>query len=641
MSPVLNMPPKPSGGLLSEVPQAGPRRLVDYFQQFGYEFAVGLACLVLTQVFALTVPRLLNWATDAILTHNVQSAIDAAWWMVGAAILAAVTRVISRVLIFSAGRRVEFALRQDLFRHILLQGQDFYHNMPQGQVMSRMVSDLTQVRLLLGVGILNLTNTILVYAVVLPILFYTDWLLTVSALSTLPLFLFAGRVFSRRIYPLGAEAQERLGKMSARVQENLSGVMTVRAYGQEVQEEERFKELTDDYLSVSINLARIQGFLFPAMGLVAGLGSVIVIGLSGMRIQSGAMTVGGFVEFNAYFGALTWPTIALGWIISLLQRSKAAMERVNDIFRAEPSLHYNGTAPTASYSHGSQRVSPPRDEAVPTTVSQTTHQHDVHWEIRNLTFCHSEDSPPALQDINLTIRRGELVVVTGRTGSGKSTLLEVITRLLSVPEGVVFFDGRDVTTMPVSVVRSRVAYAPQDAFLFSRSLEENVRFGQPSAPLEKVNLALTKASFDVNEDVFPEGVRTVIGERGVTLSGGQRQRTTLARALLPERDILVLDDTLSAVDSETETRILNTLLGSRSSSDGFRQQTVVMATHRLACAQYADRVLVLEQGRLVEQGTESELIARGGIYADMHRRQRIRDSMAQSSSEGVLEGSQA
>lgn len=579
---------------------AEPRRIIDYFRQFQTAFLTGIFCLILTQTFSLAVPRLLKSATDAIVESNAENAFSAALWMVGVALLAALARVISRVLIFNAGRQVEHALRKDLYEHLLAQGQDFYGGMPQGQVMSRMVNDLTQVRLLLGPGLLNVTNTTLVYLVVIPLLFYTDWVLTLCSLVTMPLLIFAGQRFAKMIYPLTAESQERLGRLSTKVQENLSGMMTVRAYRQEAEEEERFAELNEKYLEINLALARLQGVLFPFMGFAAGLGSVIVLALAGPRIQAGTMTVGGLVEFNAYLAALIWPTIALGWMLSLLQRGRSAMERVNEIFRSQPNL--------LDGDNQRQAASP-------------------KIEVRNLSFSYKDQVEPALKDISLDIFPGELVVVVGRTGCGKSTLLEVLTRLLPIPPNTIFLDGQAINELPLGAVRSLMGYAPQDAFLFSRSLEENVKFGRPSATQSDVRKALEIACFEVEADAFPEGLQTVIGERGVTLSGGQRQRTTLARALLVDREILMLDDTLSAVDTETESKILDALLKDRDPSTGVRRRTVVMATHRLACAQLADRILVLDEGRLVEQGREEDLLELNGVYAQMHRRQRLREAI--------------
>ncbi|MEQ9496950.1 MAG: ABC transporter ATP-binding protein [Deltaproteobacteria bacterium] len=563
-------------------------------------FAFGLLALIATQGFALAAPQLLRIATDALIASDSDRVIEAAFMLMGVAVLGGAARVVSRIQIFNNGRRVEYDLRNDIFAHLLRLPPAFYDKMPVGQVMSRMVNDLTQVRLLLGPGILNLTNTTLVYIVVIPLLFITDFWLTVYALLPLPVLLMLGRIFAKFIYRWSRESQDKLAILSSKVQENLSGVMTVRAYRQEGNEASTFLKMSEDYLDTNIKLARLRGTMFPMMGVAGAIGSLVVLWVGGHRIMDGQMTVGEFVGYNAYLAALTWPTIALGWMISLIQRGLAAMERVNEIFSAEPALVDGDATPAAL----SGRI-----------------------ELDDLTFAYAEGDAPALQNLTTTIEPGEMVVVVGRTGCGKSTLLEVLARLLEVERGQVRFDGVDVNDLPLAHVRDQIGYAPQDAFLFSRTLFENVAFGAPDASDEDVEEAVRLASFDGDVAGFSNGLETIVGERGVTLSGGQRQRTTLARALLVDPPILILDDTLSAVDTETETAILDALVQEKS------KRTLVVATHRLAAAARADRILVLEHGKLVEQGTEAELLALDGVYAAMHRRQRLENALTASSPE--------
>lgn len=586
----------------SEPPSStpGPRRIRTYFRRYAAGFAFGLLALAATQGFALVAPQLLRIATDALMASDGETVKEAALGLLAVALLGGLARVLSRILIFNNGRKVEYDLRNDVFGHLLRLPPSFYQQMPVGQVMSRMVNDLTQVRLLLGPGILNLTNTTLVYIVVIPLLFLTDFWLTVWALLPLPVLLMLGRIFAKFIYRWSREAQDRLAILSSKVQENLSGVMTVRAYRQEDAEAKAFYAMADRYLETNIKLARLRGTMFPLMGLAGAFGSLVVLWIGGHRIMEGRMSVGDFVGYTAYLATLTWPTIALGWMISMWQRGLAAMTRVNEIFEATPTL-IDGPAPPPEY--------------------------EGKIELRDLTFSYGTGGAPALEDITTTIQPGEMVVVVGRTGSGKSTLLSLLARMQDVERGHIFFDGVDVVDLPLSYVREAVGYAPQDAFLFSRTLYENVAFGVPEAEDDSVTESIKLAAFSSDVEGFSAGLETVVGERGVTLSGGQRQRTTLARAILVDPKILILDDTLSAVDTETETEILDALAGVRA------DRTLIVATHRLAAAARADRIIVLEHGRIVEQGTERELLALNGVYAAMHRRQRLEEAMEASKPE--------
>ncbi len=574
---------------------AGPRRIRDYAARHKPSFAGGIVALLLTQVFGLAVPELLKRATNALAAHQWGAVKLCAAYLLGAAVLGSITRIASRLLIFNAGRQVEYDIRTDIFTVLARMPPSFYATMPSGQVMSRAINDLTQVRLLLGPGLLNLTNTAIVYVVVVPLLFMTDAWLALWALSSLPLLVLGGRRIGKRMFEDSKEAGERLGNVSSKVQENLNGITTVRVYRREAAEETAFRALNDRFVEVNMRLARLRGLMFPLMGLCGAIGTVVLLWMGGQRIIDGRMDLGTFVAFNAYLTALTWPTIALGWMISLWQRGLASMSRLNDIFTAVPGI-VDGPAQPAPFAG---RI-----------------------ELKDLTVSYREGQPPAVKGVSVTVEPGETLVIVGRTGSGKSTLVRALSRLLEVPRGMVFLDGVDVNDLPIEAVRGAMAVAPQEAFMFSRTIGENIAFGRPEASHAEIEAAARRAGLMPDLAGMAEGLETVVGERGITLSGGQRQRATLARALLPDAPIVILDDTLSAVDNETESKILAGL-----AERAQARRTTILVTHRLACAALADRIVVLDHGQIVEQGSEDELLALGGVYAEMHRHQRLKDAL--------------
>ncbi|MBI4819891.1 MAG: ABC transporter ATP-binding protein [Deltaproteobacteria bacterium] len=559
-----------------------------------------MLALIATQALTLWIPRLLREATDALVARDRDAVLEAALLMVSAAILGAGVRIASRLLIFNSGRRAEFEIRNDLFSAISAQSPAWLSKMSTADLMSRSINDLQQVRLLLGPGILNVVNSAVVFVVVIPTLFLTDPTVATACLAPFPGLILIARVFGKQLYALSRRTQEALASVSARVQESVGAVMTVRAYRLESSEQQVFDERSQALVDANLDFARLRSFMFPMMALAGAIGTAVLLYLGGISVLNGTMSVGQLVELNAYLGILSWPTAALGWMMALWQRGLASMDRIDEILRAN--------APITS---GSERLG---DMSGRIEVRSLSIDYETkHGKVR------------ALDDVSLTIEPGETVVIVGRSGSGKSTLVKAISRLLEVPKSAVYVDGRDVTDLSIADVRGGIGYAPQEAFLFSKSISENVSFfGEYDAT--KVGEAVRAAGLESDLAGFSQGLETIVGERGVTLSGGQRQRVALARALIKRPRILVLDDTLSAVDTDTETRILAEL---EKRENG---RTTILVSHRLTCARAADRIFVLDHGRLVEQGSEDELLAKNGVYAEMYRRQRLREELGDPSS---------
>jgi ATP-binding cassette, subfamily B, multidrug efflux pump len=573
---------------------SGARRIRDYVRRYRGEFALGFVALVLTNVFALTIPWLLKLAVDA-LAGAEPGAIRTARWLAvaiaGAAVMMGAIRTLSRIWIFGAGRRVEFDLRNELFEHLSRMPPGWFHRHSVGDVMSRAVNDLTQVRLLLGPGLLNIVNTAVAYGVGITLMVIIDPWLTLMALIPYPLLLLWVRLFAGRLYRRSRAVQDKLGELSTDLQENLAGQQVLKAYGREPASIAAFAARNEEYLGLSLRLALTRGLMVPVFGLVGGVGTLVVLWLGGRAVIDGRISLGALVAFNGYLAILAWPTIALGWILSVWQRGMSAMARLNEIFSAVPGIVDEGQEEPETL-HG--RI-----------------------EIRDLTFRHEDAETPALQGLSIEVPAGSRLGIVGATGSGKSTLVDLLPRLKPVPKGTIFIDGIDVNDMPLRILRGAIGYAPQDPFLFSATLHDNIAFARPDATREEVREAARLAALDDDVTAFPRGYETLVGERGVTLSGGQRQRVALARALLKDPRILVLDDSLSSVDAETESRILAGL------EEVVGGRTSIIVSHRIAAVQRCDRIIVLEAGRIIASGTHDALVAAGGLYADLWRRQRL------------------
>ena len=572
----------------------------------------GCLCLGATNALSLTIPWLIKGAIDALRGSGRAAGglhalvVRNAALIAGFAVAQALIRTWSRIFIFNAGRNVEYRLRGDVFRHLLRLDAGFYRGHPTGDVMSRLTNDLGSVRAMFGPGLLNLCNTALVYATTVWLLVHLSPRLTLFALLPYPALLAGARLFSRKMYTASRQIQEQLGVMSTSIQEDLAGIAVIKHYTLEPTREAKFRALNDEYLTRSLALVRARGTLSPLFAVLGGAGTLIVLWAGGREVILGRMTVGGLVAFNAYLVLLSWPTIALGWIIGIWQRGIAGWVRVRELLETAPRI---ADAPVVA-------------GAEVTIESPSIEARDLSVEV---------DGRRLLDGVSFSLPAGATLAIVGPTGAGKTTLVDALVRMHEVAPGAVKIGGCDLTQIPLATLRGAIGYAPQDAFLFSATVAENIGFGvaarshSPNGDtidLERVKRAAEAAGLAPDLAILPDGYDTLVGERGLTLSGGQRQRVALARALAAEPKILILDDSLSSVDAQTEREILTRL---RPILAG---RTSILIAHRLAAVKDADKILVLDRGRVVESGTHVELMGAGGLYASLYRTELDAEALA-------------
>lgn len=575
--------------------------LLIFLSRFRKRYVFGIAALLVCDGVQLTVPWILGRFIDAARAGTLDS--RGLWMSAGAivalAALTALLRFVWRIYVFGTARYVEFDLRDRLFKHLQTLSANFYNRNKTGDLMAYATNDLQAVRSASGEGVLMFADSFILSISTLALMITTiDWRLTLLGLLPLPFLAINASFFSRLIHDRFKLVQAAFGKLSDRVQENIAGMRVVKAFVQEEAEIENFTRDNEDYIHKNLRLIRIWGMLDPMINLLAGLGFVITLGYGGQLVLLGAISLGDFVAFNSYLGMLIWPMIAIGWVVNLIQRGTASMGRIQAILDEKPDV---ADAPGA-------RVPDPWRGRV---------------ELRNLTFRYGDTLPPALSGLNLAVEPGQTLGIIGRTGSGKSTLSNLLVRVYNPSAGQILIDGQDVNLIPLEDLRSQIGYVPQESFLFSKTIRENIAFTPGSWTDEEVLEASRAAQVDEDIREFHSGYDTLLGERGVTLSGGQRQRVGIARALLKDPPVLILDDCLSAVDTSTEARILANL------RPIMKDRTTILISHRVSAVKQADQIIFLEGGRIRERGTHEELLDLEGEYWRLYQMQQLEDAIAQ------------
>lgn len=571
-------------------------------------FAIGLSCVVLTNAITLAGPWVLKYAVDDLHSGVTDAKLRLyGALIVGIAVAGGFARFATRRILIGVSRAIEYDIRNAFYSQLQRLPLAYFHANRTGDLMSRATNDLSAVRMMVGPAVMYAATTGLTFVIALALMASINSRLTLIAMLPLPLVTITARYFGRMIHQRFERIQAQLSDLSAVTQEALAGVRVIRAYRQEPRELARFRDANREYVERNRVLIRLQGLFYPSMGLLMGLSELLVLWLGSRDVITGRMTVGELVAFNSYLLMLAWPMIAFGWVTNLVQRGRASWERMLTVLETVPAI----------------------DDSTVTEPELRPENLTGAIEVRDLHFAYG--SRPVIDGISLDIAAGQTVAFVGRTGSGKSTLLALLARLHDPPPSTIFIDGVDIRHMPLATLRGAIGFAPQEPFLFSTTVAENVAFGALRAgpaggsdTEEQVRRVAAMARLDKDVADFPNGYQTQIGERGITLSGGQKQRTAIARALFINPPILVLDDALSSVDTHTEDEILQRLREVR------RGRTTLIVSHRISTVRDADLIVVLDEGRVAERGDHQQLVARGGLYAELHRQQLLEDELAAS-----------
>ncbi|HMG35353.1 MAG TPA: ABC transporter ATP-binding protein [Blastocatellia bacterium] len=576
------------------------KRLLGYFTPYRRQLLFGTACVLGTNLARLRVPVILRQAVDELTTTVTQQS------MLRYGALVLLTTALQGVFLFTQrrvlinmSRDIEYDLRSEFYEHLQKLSFGFYQTHRTGDLMARATNDLSAVRMIVGPALMYSLNTVFAMALIVPLMASISWRLTLLAFVSMPLVVGATNYFSKRIHDRFEKVQDYFGTVSSRAQESLAGVRVIRAYTQERAEIASFRRINREFVNRNLGLIKLSGVFHPILQYFIGLGFIAVLWYGGGLVIDGRITIGQFVQFTLYLGYLVWPMIALGWVINIFQRGMASMGRMHQIMATTPEID--------------DRVADSRINEIAGDI-----------EFRNLNFSYDGNGNRALNDISLHIRAGQTVAFVGAVGSGKSTLMNLVSRLVDAPPGEVLIDGRPIREIPLTTLRSSIGYVPQETFLFSDTIAENIAFGVEQATDGEIRTSATEAGLAEDVESFPNGYETILGERGITLSGGQKQRTAIARALIRRPRILILDDALSAVDTYTEEKILGHL------RQIMRGRTSLLVSHRVSTVKDADLIVVLDQGRIAERGTHQELLAMGGIYAELYEKQLLEEELAAS-----------
>lgn len=566
-----------------------------YLRLYKPHLILGSISMVLANALLLITPYLIKLIIDDLEAGQGGSRVlTLVFYMVGLTVLAGIFRFIIRRTIIWMSRHLEYHIRSALFTHLLKLNPGFYHQTRTGDVMARATNDLEAIRMLVGPGFMHLVNTVVSLVIAAGFMFYMSPRLTLYAFLPMIVFPWIVNKVGNLVHLKFIKIQEQFSRMTVAAQENLSGIRVIKAYQQEEAETRAFGEESEEYVRLNLGMARLQGLLFPLIRFLAAGINLIILGVGGYEVINGDMPLGTLVAFLTYVNALFWPMFAMGWVVSIYQRGTASLDRVNRILHTEPVISDNG---------GDAESKPMRG----------------HIQIENLTFAYN--GRPVLKEIKMEIKPGQTIGLIGTTGSGKTTLVSLLVHLFPVPEGMIKIDGVDINDWPLGSLREQIGFATQEPFLFSDTIEGNIRLGRPEARLEEVVAAARMAALEKDLLDFPDGYQTMVGERGITLSGGQKQRTAIARALIGDPRILILDDVTSAVDTETEDEILNQL------EAGQNDRTRIIISHRVSSVKSAERIYFMDDGRIVEEGSHEELMELGGRYAKLYQTQLLQQEL--------------